>query len=73
MEIKSLKDLKEFIKDLPDDMPVGLLDLTTDDFDLMNSKIEDIIIEDYVIEEGGETEGKALFICFENKFNENPI
>lgn len=71
----NIKDLKDFIKDLPDEMPFGLMDLTTDDFHDGNYSIseEDLIIEDYVKEEEGEVQGKMLFLTFENKLNENPI
>lgn len=71
----NIKELKEFIKDLPDKMPVGLIDMTTDDFTDMNYPVkeENLLIEDYVKEEGGDIEGKMLFITFENCLNENPI
>lgn len=71
----NIKELKEVIADLPDDMPVGLLDLTTDDFHNCNYglKKEDLTVGDYVKEEGDEVSGKALYLCFENKLNENPI
>lgn len=70
----NIKELKEFIKDLPDDMPVGLLDLTTDSTDDANYPIykENLLIEDcYNSDE--ELAGKMLFITFENNLNENPI
>lgn len=71
----NIKELKEIIKDLPDDMPVGLIDATTDDFSDMNYPLEKkhFAIDDYVKEEGGDIEGQMLFIYFENKLNENPI
>lgn len=64
-----IKDLKEFIKDLPDDMPVQLVDISTDDIDQSNYVLtkEDISIEDYVLEPDGETAGKMLAISFINK------
>jgi hypothetical protein len=72
----TIKELKEFIKDLPDDMPVGLLDMSTDDFTDGNYSLstDNFMIDDYVKEEGDmEPLGKALFITFENHLNENPI
>ena len=73
----NVKQLKEFIKDLPDEMPVGIIDLTTDDVDYANYPInEDTLwIDDYVNMEESEMEvkGKMLFFTFENKLNENPI
>ena len=72
----NVKELKDFIKDLPDEMPVGLLDVTTDDFQDTNYFIEKehLLIEDYVRDEGDmEVGGKMVFILFENKLNENPI
>lgn len=71
----NIKELKSIIKDLPDNMPVGLLDMTTDDFHAGNYSLkeEQFMVEDYVLEEGGEVEGKMLFIMFENKLNEDPI
>jgi hypothetical protein len=71
----NIKQLKELIKDLPDDMPVGLWDITTDDFTDLNYSLtkESFMVEDYVEEENGDIKGQMLFICFENKLNENPI
>ncbi|MFN8834456.1 MAG: hypothetical protein ACK50Z_04330 [Betaproteobacteria bacterium] len=68
-------ELKNFIKDLPDEMPVGLVDLTTDDYDDGNYKIESssLSIEDFVTEPEGETKGKMLIISFKNKLNPAPI
>lgn len=70
-----IKELKEIIQDLSDNMPVGLIDFTTDDFyDCnYNLKKEDFFIDDYVADEDCEILGKMLFIGFENKLNENPI
>lgn len=75
--------MKNFIQlnNLPDDMPVGLLDTTTDDRDDMNYRLSDssFEIEDYFSTEDegtddyGKPRGKMLFILFENKLNENPI
>lgn len=67
--------LKELIRDLPDDMPVGLIDLTTDDFSNCNYPVEkeNFEIMEWTDEEGGEPIGKGLFLVFENKLNQNPI
>lgn len=71
----TVKDLKEYLKDKPDEMPIGLLDLTTDDFGHCNYPVnkDNLLIEDYVRDEGEEIAGKMLFITFENSLNENPI
>lgn len=71
----TIKELKEKIKDLPDDMRFGLLDSTTDDFGDSNYSVtgESFEILDYVEEEEREIVGKALFLVFENVLNENPI
>jgi len=71
----NVKELKEFLKDLPDEMPVGLLDMTTDDFTDCNYPVnkDNLIIDDCVKEEGEDVSGKMLFITFENSLNENPI
>lgn len=75
-----IKDLKELIKDLPDEMNFGLIDLTTDDTENMNYSIskkdfniEDCYDNDTESESYGEVKGKILFLVFENKLNENPI
>ncbi len=74
-----IKDLKKIIQDLPDEMPVGLIDSTTDSTEDMNYSLseEDFQIEDYFdnedVEYPYESKGKMLFIMFENKLNENPI
>lgn len=73
----NIGELKAFINDnnLPDEMPVGLLDLSTDDFTHGNYPVtkDTLLIEDYVKEEDGDVEGKMLFITFENSLNPNPI
>lgn len=76
-----IKDLKKIIQDLPDNMPVGLLDLTTDVSEEMNYSLSEknFEIEDYYHEDDegidnyGVPRGKILFISFENKLNENSI
>lgn len=76
-----IKDLKKIIQDLPDEMPFGLIDSTTDDTYNMNYSLteEDFEVDDYYDNDDENTEnygvpkGKMLFIYFENKLNENPI
>jgi hypothetical protein len=67
--------LKNFIKDLPDDMPVSLVDLSTDDYDQGNYPLTDqsLSVEDFVTEPDGETKGKMVVISFDNKLNPDPI
>lgn len=71
----NVKELKERLGVLPDDMPVLLLDWTTDDPYASSYSIADdnIGVHDYLDEEDGEVLGKALWIGFKNKLNENPI
>ena len=59
-----IKDLKEFIKDLPDEMPVQLVDLSTDDDYQSNYGLTS---QDLAIVEFEETDGKMLAISFWNK------
>lgn len=73
----TVKKLKEIMADLPDDMPVQLLDSTTDDDHACNYHIDD---EDVFVVEGvkdlddPESEKlEFLAIQFENKLNENPV
>jgi Golgi nucleoside diphosphatase len=69
-----VKELKEIIKDLPDEMPVGLIDATTDDTDDMNYSLsKDNFDVGDCVNEYEEIVGKMLFIYFENHLNENPI
>ena len=73
----NVKELKEKLENLPDDMMVGLLDTTTDDRYDMTYFIsdEDVFVDDCYKEdnENGEPDGKMIFISFENKLNEDPI
>lgn len=73
----NIKQLKAQIKNLPDEMPVGLLDLTTDDPLDSNYPVskDTIHIGDYVDFHDNENviKGKMLFFTFENSLNENPI
>ena len=73
----TVKDLKQKLENLPDDMIVGLLDGTTDDRYDMNYFIsdEDVFVDDCYHEDNdtGEPDGKMLFIVFENKLNEDSI
>lgn len=76
----NIKKLKEIIKDLPDEMPVILLDETTSDVDYMNYQLADDsfqVDEYYKLDsedhENGIPAGLALFITFENHLNEDPV
>ena len=73
----TVKELKQKLENLPDDMIVGLLDATTDDRGYMNYFIsdEDVFVDDCYYEDNdtGEPDGKMLFIAFENKLNEDSI
>lgn len=83
-------DFKKWIcqNDVPDDMPIILIDTTTDDTHDMNYFLDvkesleigdtypiDGTEEDYAEAgvEFGEPTGKAVMIFFENRLNENPI
>lgn len=73
----TIGEFKKFIEDnnLPDEMPMGLWDLSTDDFTDGNYPLSEdqLLIEDYVKEEDGDIQGKMLFITFENNLNEDPL
>lgn len=71
----TVKEVTEFLAKLPPGMPVGLIDLSTDNCIDSNYPltIENFFVEDYVEEEGGEVKGKMVFIGFKNHLNENPI
>ena len=73
----TVKELKQKLENLPDDMIVGLLDATTDDRYYMNYFIsdEDVFVDDCYNEDNDteEPDGKMLFIIFENKLNEDSI
>lgn len=73
-------DFKKRLKDLPDDMPVILMDISTDDVESCNYvfRNENVDIDDYYIFESeeydrGEPSGKALFLYFDNMLNDDPI
>jgi len=72
----NLGELKNIINVLPDDMPFALLDISTDEDHMCNYPLEekDFEVLDYCedVEEGNIT-GKALYLCFKNKMNDNPI
>lgn len=79
----TIKDFKNFIEqnNLPDDMPIQLLDVSTDDETEMNYSIahRDLDVADWYHEDDrgtddyGKPRGKMLYIQFVNKLNENPI
>ena len=71
----NIKELKEKIKDLPDEMLIGLIDDTTDDTEDMNYGLQDfdVAVDDAYNIDSGEKNGKMLFIHFKNKLNENSI
>ena len=69
----TIKDIKELIQDLPDDMPFSILDLSTDDETEMNyhiSKDNFDVMDCYSDEEEEFPTHKALFLCFENNLRE---
>lgn len=68
MKTITIKDLKTAIHELPDDMPVLLLDLSTDDdteslYDITPKRLG---VDDVVYKES-EKETKAFTIAFDNK------
>ena len=64
----TIKDLKSAINELPDEMPVLLLDLSTDDDteNLYNITHKKLGVDDVSYKESGE-ETKAFTIAFDNK------
>lgn len=72
-------DFKMYLQGLPDDMPVILLDTTTDDEGNCNYHFtnQDVAIDDFYRRDDYymdmEPKGKGLFLYFENVLNENPI
>ena len=65
----TVKDLKGLIENLPEEMPVALIDSTTDDelestYQINQNNFEVLAIESYP---EGEPKGNALFIVFKNK------
>lgn len=73
----TIGEFKKYIKDnnLKDEMPMGILDTSTDDFDDCNYPVKEdtLVVEDYVDAVDREVIGKALYLTFENVLNENPI
>ena len=68
MKIKTVKDLKALIEHLPDDMSVGLLDLSTEDsFDSTYGYPKVEVGDCYKEPDDSVPSGKALWITFENK------
>lgn len=72
----NIGELKQYIidNDLPDEMPIGPLDLSTDDQDDGNYPvtIETLLVEGSV-DEHGDDGPNMLFITFDNKLNPNPL
>lgn len=68
-------DLVKLIEHLPDNMPVGLVDLSTDDIDESNYRLtpESFSVEYVEDPATGQQFGKALLITFVNKLNPNPL
>jgi len=72
-------DFRHYFDGLPDDMPVILLDVSTDDEDCnYHFTNEEIEINDYYILGSddaleGIPAGKAVYLHFDNRLNENPI
>ena len=68
MKTITIKNLKDAIQELPDDMPVLLIDLSTDDDaeSLYNITPKKLCIEDVSYKESGK-ETKAFTIAFDNK------
>lgn len=64
----TIKELKNYLDKLPDEMPICIFDETTDivtaSYPITYSKL---LVEDYIQEEDGPIMGKMLFITFENK------
>lgn len=74
----NIGQFKKYIEQsgLPDEMPMGILDLTTDDPDDANYPINEktIHVDDYVnFDQPDVIAGKMLYITIENNLNENPI
>ena len=69
-----VKDLKKILNQYPDDYPVILFDITTDDENYCSYSIEKEHVEELDLwnEERDETH-KGVGVIFENKLNENPI
>ena len=67
METITVKDLRKITKDLPEDMPINLLDITTDNiFDCSYSLYETDFSVDNYCNKDEEIVGKCLWIAFEN-------
>ncbi len=70
-----VKELKSFLEKLPDDMPVGLMDLTTSNHDGVVYSFElsekQLTVRDYFEDENGKPVGRVLLITFKNKLSKN--
>lgn len=73
----NVKELKEIIEDLPDGMPVQLLDYTTDDDNDCNYHInkEDVCVVNGIsdVDDPDSVRMNFVAIQFENKLNPNPL
>jgi len=74
-QFMNVGQLKEIIKDLDDQTPIGLVDLTTDDIDESNYGLtpESFSVENVEDPATGNPMGKALLITFENRLNPKPL
>jgi len=70
-----VKDLKAILETLPDDMPVALLDISTDSNTNVTYPITrgSIITKEFFLHPGGPVVGEALFMAFKNRLNPNPV
>lgn len=67
-------ELKAILSTFPDDYPVVLIDLTTDDELECTYTIEKSSVgEEDLIQGWSEKQVKGIGICFRNRLNENPI
>lgn len=80
LKVMNVSELIKFLSNYPGDMPVVLIDTTTDDEEDTNYAIDESSFEviECVSGEAGERGidepgKKGLFLLFENKFNPNPI
>jgi hypothetical protein len=69
--VMNVGELKKYLTDLPDEMMIGIVDMSTDDFDDGNYGFseDNLVIEDAVNDQGEVLPKKGLFITFDNKLN----